>query len=169
MEFAAEHDVVILGAGPAGTSAAIRLAQMGLDVGLVERLRFPRSHVGICISDQTVALIDYLGLGREFADAKFWRRSITAVRWGDTETRYVEQSGYHVDRAILEHNRVESDIRETPAPLKVWRAGVDYTETFGGKLLITSLIRDPDLRFRGTIKFGLLSRGDDADSLLRPQ
>ena len=63
MVFAAEHDVVILGAGPAGTSAAIRLAQMGLDVGVVERRRFPRSHVGICISDETVALIDYLGLG----------------------------------------------------------------------------------------------------------
>jgi hypothetical protein len=75
----------------------------------------------------------------------------------------------HIDRAILEHDRIESDIRETPAPLKVWRAGVDYTETFGGKLLIASLIPDPDLRFRETIKFGPLSRGDDADSLLRPQ
>ncbi|WFU44157.1 tryptophan 7-halogenase [Bradyrhizobium sp. CB82] len=102
MEFAAEHDVVILGAGPAGASAAIRLAQMGLDVGLVERLHFPRSHVGICISDETVALIDYLGLGREFDSAQFWRRHLTAVRWGDQEARLVPQQGYHVDRAVLD-------------------------------------------------------------------
>jgi flavin-dependent dehydrogenase len=102
MEFAAEHHVVILGAGPAGASAAIRLAQMGLDVALVERLHFPRSHVGICISDETVALIDYLGLGRAFDSAQFWRRHLTVVRWGEAEARLVPQQGYHVDRAVLD-------------------------------------------------------------------
>jgi len=106
MKFAAEHDVVILGAGPAGTSAAIRLAQMGLDVGVVERRHFPRSHVGICISDETVALIDYLGVGAEFDCAQFWRRHFTAVRWGDAETRLVPQHGYHVDRAVLDERMV---------------------------------------------------------------
>jgi flavin-dependent dehydrogenase len=102
MKAAAEHDVIILGAGPAGTSAAIRLAEMGLDVGVVERSHFPRSHVGICLSDESVALIDYLGLGGEFDAAQFWRRNLTAVRWGDSETRLVPQTGYHVDRAVLD-------------------------------------------------------------------
>ena len=102
MTFAAEHDVVILGAGPAGTSAAIRLAEMGLDVGVVERCRFPRGHVGICIADETVALVEYLGLGGEFDDARFWRRNLTAVRWGDAETRLVPRQGYHVDRAVFD-------------------------------------------------------------------
>ena len=102
MNFAAEHDVVIFGAGPGGASAAIRLAQMGLDVGVIESRRFPRSHVGICIADETVALIDYLGLGHEFSDARFWRRNLTAVRWADSETRLVPQTGYHVDRAVLD-------------------------------------------------------------------
>jgi flavin-dependent dehydrogenase len=102
MKFAAEHDVVILGAGPGGSSAAIRLAQMGLAVGIVERRRFPRSHVGICISDETVALIDCLGLGHEFNNARFWRRNLTAVRWGDSETTLVPQKGYHVDRAVFD-------------------------------------------------------------------
>jgi flavin-dependent dehydrogenase len=102
MKFVAEHDVVILGAGPAGISAAIRLAEMGLDVGVVERHRFPRGHVGICISDETIALIEYLGLGHEFDNARFWRRNLTAVRWGDTEARLVPQEGYHVDRAVFD-------------------------------------------------------------------
>ena len=119
MKFAAEHDVVILGAGPAGTSAAIRLAEMGLDVGVVERRHFPRSHVGICISDETVALIDYLGVGAEFDSAQFWRRNFTAVRWGDAETRLVPQNGYHVDRAILDERMVcrsrSAGARDLPA------------------------------------------------------
>ena len=102
MTFAAEHDVVVLGAGPAGTSAAIRLAEIGLDVAVVERRAFPRSHIGICLSDETVPLIDYLGLGQEFDDARFWRRNLTAVKWGDPEARLVSQQGYHVDRAALD-------------------------------------------------------------------
>jgi flavin-dependent dehydrogenase len=118
MKIAAEHDVVILGAGPGGASAAIRLAQMGLDVGLVERRRFPRSHVGICISDETVALIDCLGLGHELDNARFWRRNLTAVRWGDSETRLVPQKGYHVDRAVLDWLMV---CRSRSAGVKVYQ------------------------------------------------
>ena len=60
MNLATEHDVIIVGAGPAGASTAIRLAVIGLDVAIVERLQFPRPHVGICLSDQTLALLDYL-------------------------------------------------------------------------------------------------------------
>jgi flavin-dependent dehydrogenase len=75
---------------------------MGLDVGIVERGCFPRSHVGICISDETIALIEYLGLGGAFDNAGFWRRNLTAVRWGSAETRLVPQPGYHVNRAIFD-------------------------------------------------------------------
>jgi flavin-dependent dehydrogenase len=38
-------DVVIIGAGPAGSSLALRLARDGYDVTLVERSRFPRTKV----------------------------------------------------------------------------------------------------------------------------
>jgi len=102
MEFTTEHDVVVLGAGPGGSSAAIRLSQLGLNVCVVERCRFPRSHVGICVSDHTIALIEYLGLGHEFGRAQFWRRNLTAVRWGDPETRLVPRAGYHVDRGAFD-------------------------------------------------------------------
>jgi flavin-dependent dehydrogenase len=118
MEFAAEHDVVVLGAGPGGSSAAIRLSQLGLNVGVVERRRFPRSHVGICVSDHTVALIEYLGLGHEFGRAQFWRRNLTAVRWGDSETRLVPQAGYHVDRGVFDQLMVR---RSRSAGAKIYQ------------------------------------------------
>jgi geranylgeranyl reductase family protein len=38
----ARYDVVVVGAGPAGSSAALTLAQQGVRVALLERARFPR-------------------------------------------------------------------------------------------------------------------------------
>ena len=38
-------DVIVVGAGPAGSSAALRLAQAGLDVLVLEKARFPREKV----------------------------------------------------------------------------------------------------------------------------
>src|SRR5213593_1010004 len=40
-----EADVVVVGAGPAGSSAAYWLASAGLDVALVEKTAFPREKV----------------------------------------------------------------------------------------------------------------------------
>lgn len=37
-----KHDVVVIGAGPGGTAAAITLARAGLDVLLADKARFPR-------------------------------------------------------------------------------------------------------------------------------
>jgi choline dehydrogenase-like flavoprotein len=36
------HDVIVIGAGPAGSTAAYRLARAGADVLLLDRARFPR-------------------------------------------------------------------------------------------------------------------------------
>ncbi len=41
-----QHDVVIVGGGPAGSTAAAVLAEQGHDVLVLEREKFPRYHVG---------------------------------------------------------------------------------------------------------------------------
>ncbi len=102
MEIQTTHDVLILGAGPAGTATAIRLAGMGLDVGIVERRSFPRKHVGICMSESTLALLDHLGVANDFEDAGFWRRNLTVVRWESAQADLVPQLGHHVDRGALD-------------------------------------------------------------------
>jgi len=57
-------DAVIVGAGPAGSSAAILLARAGWSVALVERQRFPRRKVcGECIAASNLPLLDALGVG----------------------------------------------------------------------------------------------------------
>src|ERR1700752_3673494 len=56
-------DVVVVGAGPAGTAAAITLARAGREVVLVDKARFPRDK---CCGDGLTAgalrLLEQLGL-----------------------------------------------------------------------------------------------------------
>ena len=59
-------DAVVVGAGPAGSAAAILLARAGWSVALIERQRFPRRKVcGECIAASNLPLLDALGVGAE--------------------------------------------------------------------------------------------------------
>jgi len=56
-------DVVVVGAGPAGSATALRLARAGVDVTIVERARFPRRKVcGEYQNSGSVDALDRLGL-----------------------------------------------------------------------------------------------------------
>ena len=60
-------DAVIIGAGPAGSAAAILLARAGWSVALVERQDFPRRKVcGECIAASNLPLLQLLGIGALF-------------------------------------------------------------------------------------------------------
>jgi len=66
-----EADVVVVGAGPAGSSAAYWLASAGLDVALVEKTTFPREKVcGDGLTPRgTRALVD---MGIDVSEANGW-------------------------------------------------------------------------------------------------
>src|SRR5262245_50661666 len=58
------HDVLICGAGPAGTSAALVLARAGARVLVVDRARFPRHKLcGDTLNPGALAVLDRLGVG----------------------------------------------------------------------------------------------------------
>lgn len=62
-------DALIIGAGPAGSSAAILLAMAGWSVALIEKQAFPRRKVcGECVAASNLPLLDFLGIGDDFAD-----------------------------------------------------------------------------------------------------
>ena len=65
----ADYDAIVIGAGPAGATTAIRLAQAGWSVALVEKRDFPRRKVcGECIAATNLPLLDALGVGDAFRE-----------------------------------------------------------------------------------------------------
>lgn len=61
-------DALIIGAGPAGSAAAILLADAGLRVALVEKQTYPRRKVcGECIAATNLPILHALGIGRAFS------------------------------------------------------------------------------------------------------
>ncbi|HEX4139847.1 MAG TPA: NAD(P)/FAD-dependent oxidoreductase [Candidatus Methylacidiphilales bacterium] len=62
------HDVVIVGAAPAGSLAALVLAREGKRVALLDRASFPRAKVcGNCVNPSTWAIWRRLGLAEGFS------------------------------------------------------------------------------------------------------
>jgi hypothetical protein len=57
-----ERDVIVIGGGPAGSTAATLLARQGHDVLLLERERFPRDHVGESMLTFCYRLFEGLGV-----------------------------------------------------------------------------------------------------------
>jgi flavin-dependent dehydrogenase len=64
------HDVIIVGAGPAGASAAALLAERGLKVLLLEKSRFPREKLcGEFLSPESLRILDRLGVRERMIEA----------------------------------------------------------------------------------------------------
>ena len=66
-------DVIIVGGGPAGSTAATLLARRGFEVTLLEREQFPREHVGESLLPFTYDILEDLGVLSEM-EGRFSRK-----------------------------------------------------------------------------------------------
>ena len=70
----AGHDVIIIGAGPAGSAAAAILAKHGRRVLVLEREKFPRYHIGESLLPFTYQPLERLGMIEKLKQSAFTKK-----------------------------------------------------------------------------------------------
>jgi flavin-dependent dehydrogenase len=68
-----ECDVLVIGGGPAGSTAAAVLAERGRDVVVIEKAEHPRFHIGESLLPANLPLFDRLGLSEAVRDIGLYK------------------------------------------------------------------------------------------------
>ena len=77
-----EFDVIVIGGGPAGSTAASLLAKSGRNVLVLEKEKFPRYHIGESLVPGVMPVLEELGILSEVDSGAFIRKYGNTLRWG---------------------------------------------------------------------------------------
>lgn len=93
-----DRDVIVVGAGPGGSTTAMALAQKGYDVLLLDRQTFPRDKIcGDAVPATALELLYGLGMEEKIRAANFYYID---------KIRLVSPKGYSMDAALQEEEHV---------------------------------------------------------------
>lgn len=129
-------DVMIIGAGPAGATAALLLARQGFSVTAVEKTKFPRFHIGESILPRNFPLVQELGLEASLARLPHLKKYGAEFGMGDdfNTTRFYFDTGLipgsrtfniersHFDKMLMDEARAAgAAIREETSVRRIVR------------------------------------------------
>ncbi len=129
-------DVVVIGAGPAGSTAAALLAQAGHTVTVIEKETFPRFHIGESLIPAELPILERLGVSVDGIPAVFKRGAdFIDERTGDF-ARYNFEDGlpgtpahaYQVERAGFDARLLGRAIELGAERVKARAKEVRFTE-----------------------------------------
>lgn len=102
--------VLILGGGPAGSTAASLLARDGIEVTLIEREVFPRYHIGESLLPSCLEIADLIGARELIEKEGFQRKPGAYLEWGREswsldfgELRGRHTYSFQVERSRFDH------------------------------------------------------------------
>src|SRR5215471_20210427 len=126
MPTATNYDVIVAGGGPAGSSAAIHLAQNGARVLLAEQKKFPRPKLcGEFISPECCAHFENLGVAERMRSGNPAELSETVFYSKNGANVSVPSSWFSTNGAALGLSRAEMDERLLRRAIEV---GADVRE-----------------------------------------
>ena len=154
-------DILILGGGPAGSTAGTLLAEAGFSVTILEQERFPRFHVGESLLPHSLPLFERLGVHervRKLPHTRYKPGASFVVADGTREVEYrfaaalppAIPHAYQVRRDEFDHMLLQRAQEAGAQVLEGWEA---VSPQWEGKRLCGLLVRDPEghqhlVRFR---------------------
>jgi len=89
------YDVIIIGGGPAGTTAATFLAKAGRSVMILEKEHFPRFHIGESLLPYSMEALDRLGVRKEMDQRFMPKEGADMVSGcGKSKVRFLFKNGF---------------------------------------------------------------------------
>lgn len=177
-----DADVIVIGGGPAGSSAATMLARMGAKVVLLERERFPREHIGESLLPASLPILEELGalpavraegFVEKYGATMVWGSGNERWSWRFGETNKTHPHAYQVwrprfDQILLENAASNGvDVRQEHRVLDVELGGQGamavHTAAAGQVFPLTSRFLVDASGQSGIVVRKLGLREDDAD------
>ena len=113
-----KYDVIIVGAGPAGSTAALKIASKGFKVLLIDKNSFPRDKsCGDCLTRTTTKILNELGLKEELSVYKKTTQTKISVSGKTRNFSYPSHMtdpnyGLVIPRRELDHILLKKAIKE---------------------------------------------------------